>query len=280
MSLMLAHNLEDMAEGIGKLKGMSIGMSQKKYMHVLLTHAFNKANTRFNFAAAEGAEKLNIKHMFEYNSDVNEGGPPGQLQSSRLWRTTFLGGGGHKRISYVFLPQKSPRTELLEEEAGVKQDILNKLRVNNGTKYYWRNKAENTENMKYIYIKPREAPALFIPTIQGLNDATEEEEKQGFGWRKAYANIPGEWTGGGNAFTRYFWEYWSGPGAKDMEASMVRKFNADVKKFGAALNVTPSKPKPAKASKISPVVEANSAKTAKQWTVWAIDESGDMKVVS
>lgn len=277
--LKVAHNLEDLAEGIGKYMGMADGIEQRDYMDTLITQAFAVADRKFNVAAAAAAKGRQFEHMYEfYTNGVHDGGTlSNTAQSSRLWKTVLTGGGGRKLIAFTFLPAKKPRTQLTSEETGgIDDDALQQLGVNNGKKYYWRNKAENTENMKTIYIRPREAPALFIPTIQGLNDATPEEKKQKFGFRKAYANQPGEWTGGGSQFGTFFVEYWQTGGRESMGASMIEKFNRDVRAFNKELKVSPSAPKPALAVNVAGTVGKNRAKTMKQWTIKTRNQFGDL----
>ena len=273
MSINIAHNLEDLAEGIGNLDGMCFGMSQNEYMDILLTAAFNKADRRFNQIAPLAAKAGDFTHMFEYNSTVYPGGKvPATTKPARLWETTLVGGGGRKTINFIFLPAKSPRTQVTSEETGgIDDDILAKLQVNNGKTYKWTSKAQDTETNAAILLRPQEGnKALFIPTIQGLNNATAKEKKQKFGFRKRYMNIPGEWTGGAGAFTTYFASFWATEGKAEMEAGMLSKFNGDVKNFNRDLAVSPSTPKPAQTANPDAAFKASTAKTRKQWTIKAL----------
>ena len=272
MSLKVAHNLEDLAEGIGNYMGMADGIEQPEYMDIMLTQAFNIADRKFNTAASVSAKGKKFTHMYEfYTRGVHEGGTLSPTaQASRLWKTAMAGGGGRKMISFTFLPAKKPRTHLTQDEAGeVDTDVLTELMVNSGKKYYWPHKAENTENNKRIFIRPREAKVLFIPTIQGLNDASEKEIEKGFGFRKSYTNMPGEWTGGAGQFTAFFWEYWNSAGADAMSAAMIEKFNKDIKAFNNELRVSPTRPKPAMSTNIDGAALKARKKTMKQWTIKA-----------
>ena len=109
MTINIAHNLEDLAEGIGKYMGMADGIEQPEYMDIMLTQAFNVADRKFNTVAAVAANGKNFEHMYEfYTRGVHPNGTLSPTaQASRLWKTAMIGGGGRKMISFTFLPASS-----------------------------------------------------------------------------------------------------------------------------------------------------------------------------
>jgi len=282
-----ANNLEDLAEEIGKWRGMAEGIDQPEYMDSLITRAFEVADQKFNMSAALSADDFDFSHMYEYGTRgvgtyTGESGTLDPMsQTSRLWRSFLVGGGGKKMITFEFRSAVQPNPPKTPENTGIDSDAFepDRLQVNQGKEYIWRQKAETVENNKTVMIRVQGAKALFVPLNQGINNPTERERERGFAFRKAIASRPGQWTGGAGQFTAFFAGWWAEQGAVELESEMLEEFNRDVADFQRKNPPAKSALKPSAAVNIKGVAEAKRRKTMKQWQISARDAMGRVKVL-
>lgn len=269
-----ANNLEDLANEIGKWKGMTNGIVQKDYMDSLINRAFEIVEPKFNMAAALSADDFDFAHMYEYGTR-NVGkytGEDGSLDpmspNNRLWESVLIGGGGRKEIAFVFLPANQPNPPKTPENTGGADADFDLLQVNQGEEYIWYQKAETVELNKSVFIKVQSAKALFIPINQGVSRVTEKERDRGYAFRKSTVSRPGQWTGGAGQFTAFFAGWWAEQGGVEMETAMMEQFNEDVADFNRKNPPQKSRPKPAGSVNINGTAETADRKYRKQWEIY------------
>lgn len=276
--LMFSNNLEELAEAIGNYMGMADGIETPAYMDTILTRAYRTADRKFNTAAAVAAKPKHFTHMYEHNTagvTAGDGTLDPKRQASRLWRTELLGSGGHKVITYVFRPalRPNPPKKSGDPEVGdIDQKVLNLLKVNQNTKYVWRNRAEATEKNERIFIKAQEDGFLFIPVVQDLHNPKPYEEARGYGIRKQHISNPGEWTRGYGQFTGFFLSWWETAGSKSVGDSLINYVNNDVRKFAKSIGLKRGVVKPANMVMIFPASAAGRKKTTQQWRLKAVGQ--------
>ena len=277
MSLNFVNNLEDLAEEIGKWRGMADGIDQPTYMDSLINRAFEVAEVKFNMSAALSADDFDFAHMYEYGTRGvgTTTGEDGNLDpmspNSRLWESFMVGGGGRKMITFTFLPANQPNPPKTPENTGGADADFDKLQVNQGVEYIWYNKAETIEHNKSVMIRVQDAKALFVPINQGPTKVTDKERERGFAFRKQTVSRPGQWTGGAGQFTSFFAGWWSEQGAEEMEMEMMNEFNNDVAEFQRKNPPIRGPLKPTTNVNIVGTAESKRKKTRKQWEITARD---------
>lgn len=269
-------NLEQVASDIGRYLGMAEGVQQREYMEGLLDTAYGRAVRQFHKDAAKAAKAQNFSHMYEYGTaGVNDRGRLTNLnptaKKARLWVDQFLGGGGRRSIGFVFRDATVANPPHTTAETGVAQEELDQLAVNKGKKYYFKKRAEVFERGISVNIYPNEAKALFVPLApSGLAGSTRDKAR-GFTFAKSLRYAPGQ-AGGEGTFTNFFWTWWSTIGAEKMASEMsnevTRHIREEEKKMGANASL-----KPAMATRVNAVAEAQQKKTRKQFEIKAMQDA-------
>ena len=287
MSLInFANNLEDLAEEIGKWRGMAEGIEQPVYMDSLITRAFDIAEEKFNMAASLGADDFDFAHMYEYGTrgigEQTEGASLDPMsQSARLWKSFLVGGGGRKMITFEYRPAVQPNPPKTRENTGIESSKFDpsKLAINKGKEYVWYQKAQTVEENKSVFVKVKDANLLFVPLQEGPQNTTNTDRERGYTFRKAVITRPGEWLHGAGKFTLFFADWWSDQGAVEMESEMLNEFNIDVKEWQSKNPTIKSALKPATSVNIVGVANTARGKTRKQWEITARNKQGKVKVL-
>lgn len=280
----ISTNLAQLSEMIGSYIGMSEGIEQKIYMDSIITQAWEDAKPLFHIdAAAEAASTsgLNIKHMYEYGTAGITRGRSKRINptspQARLWVDTLTGKGGVKTASWVFRPatQMNPK-HTTESTGGIAQETLDKLRVNTGKKQYrFKQKAMVYETGISVKILPKDAKALFVPLIEGVDGATAEERRKGYAWRKHSNTSPGDTSDSTGHFASFFVAWWSEVGHGHMERSMEAQVKGDLERSHIDITAASRKGgiRPVQSTNVNGMAAAGKTKTRKQWTIYA-EEKG------
>lgn len=280
-------NLGELAEAIGSYLGIMKALDQQEYMDGVLAKAFNQTDPVFNQHAVSRAmrQREAYGHMWEFGTvGITRGGSKyvdATKQSARLWRAGLRGTGVQKTIEFTFRPATQKVPPLIEEETGVQQSVLNRLRVNTGkTEYKFKNKAfvyESGVDVKLFPKNPR--GTLFIPLKQegmpsGYKGDVDKAEERGYVWAKSHAYSPGDWAGATGAFTGMFGAWWAGPGAELLEEHIIKQVEGDLATvadgIGGSRRMTS-----VKRTNIKAMAQRGEKKTRKQFTLLVANDADE-----
>ena len=277
-------NFGTLAEDIGMFIGMSEGVDQKEYVGGLMKGSYSKTVPDWLKYAAATAKAGNFSHMYEWGvRGINRG--DGSLinpisQSARLWKDEMVGTGSRRLITFVFRDavKKNPK-HTTESTGGVAQEELDKLKINQGTRYVFQRKAEVFEQGEDVNIFPKQREGrLFVPLHGTSIRVSEKDAARGFTWAKALHINPGEQSGATGQFSFHFFSWWSEKG----NVLMVKRMDETVTKHIRALETEMGKGgtmKPAAATNIAADSEKGRKKARKQFTIWAREEENTKQVI-
>lgn len=284
MSMKIRTNLDTLAEHIGSYMGMADGVQQKIYVDGLITNAHRLTVPDFTKAAALNAKRHNFVHMYEYGVRGITRGDGQTLdptsQRARLWRDVLLGAGSRKTITFVYRNATQRVPKHTTADTGVAQEELDKLKINQGKKYVFFQKAEVFEEGIDVNIFPKQRDGrLFVPLRGTSFRSSPRDQERGFTFvRKLHIN-PGEMSGATGQFSFYFFDWWSSTGNALMAKRMDARVVGDIKRKQAELaTLTRGMKSPTASNPKAAAAEAR-GKTRKQFTVWARREEGMKEVV-
>jgi len=276
MSSKVISNIDQLAEAIGSYIGMMKGLEQQTYMDSVLEGAFARTLPAFNaHAAARGlADPRSYGHMWEFGTaGITRGNAKytPMNENARLWKTVMTGTGTTKNIAFTFKPAKSFNPPQTEEETGVDQDVLDRLKGNTGErKYRFPNKAFVFESGTDVRVLPVRSKVLFIPIKTegmpaGVKDPSAAEER-GYAWAKSHVYSPGEYSGATGQFTAMFGSFWLGTGGEMMFKHMSERVETDLIEIDGTIR-TSKRMTPVQASRIKAASKRGESKTRKQFTL-------------
>lgn len=276
MSGKIISNLDQLAEGIGSYIGMMKSLEQQTYMDSVLEGAFVRTLPAFNaHAASRGlADPESYGHMWEFGTaGITRGNAKytPMNEKARLWNTVMTGQGGTKNIAFTFKPAKSFNPPQTEEETGVDQEVLDRLKGNTGErKYRFPNKAFIFESGTDVRITPQRSKILFIPVNTegmpaGVKDPAKAEER-GYAWVKSHTYSPGEYSGATGQFTAMFGSFWLGTGGEMMFEHMSERVETDLIEIDGTIRKS-KRMTPVQAANIKAAVKRGETKTKKQFTL-------------
>jgi len=280
---MVTTNLEQLAEDIGAYLGMADGITQRDYMDNIITSAHHQTVPDFVKAAALNAKKFNFTHMYEYGVAGLTRGDKRFISplspTARLWQDVIVGGGGRKKITFVFRPAKNRVPRHTEEETGVAQEELDKLRINQGKKYVFYNRAEVFEQGIDLNIFPKSAKLLFVPLKGTSFRASPRDEARGFTWSKHVHINPGQSTDSVGQFSAFFFDWWETEGGRFMANRMSAHVTKDIEVVEAEIARNRGPLKPPRSTNITGASARARGKTRKQFTISAEREVGQSEVI-
>lgn len=278
MSSKLITNIGQLAEGIGSYVGMMESLETQDYMDTVLAKSFNQTEPLFTeHAVAQGMRNPErLGHMWQFGTAGITRGPirfaDGNIAGSRLWRAGMTGTGMQKTIRFTMLPATGFVPPLIEEETGVDQEVLDKLKVNTGKqKYRFKNRAFVFESGVDVKLFPKHSKQLFIPIKQegipsGWSGDMDKARERGYVWAKSHTYSPGAYADSKGAFTGLFGAWWSGPGAEVMQGNMSKQVEGDLATVATGIGGT-RRMTTAKATNIKTMIEKGRRKTRKQFTL-------------
>jgi len=276
-------NIGQLAEGIGSYLGMMDGLEERQYVDLLLAKAFNKTQPVFNqFAVARAMNnKEQLGHMWRFGTvGITRGQArfvDGASQQARLWKAGLVGEGIQKTISYTFLPDNGVIPPLTEEETGVDQTVLNRLKVNTGAKEYrFKNRAFVFETGATVKLFPKGGSRLFIPIKQegipsGWKGNVDEARERGYVWAKTHTYSPGAFADSKGAFTGMFGAWWAGKGVEMMQEFMSAEVQSDLATVADGIGGN-RRMTNVKRTNIEAMVKRGRKKTKKQFTLKVAQE--------
>jgi hypothetical protein len=287
MSIKMTTDLEALAEAIGTYLGVADGLESRQYMDSMLEIAHNETVPDFAKAAALSAKKFNFTHMYEYGvAGITRGDRQfinPVLPSARLWTDHMVGSGRTKRITFLFRQATRRVPAHTTEETGVAQEELDKLKVNQGKRYVFQNKAEVFEQGIPVSIHGKQKHGrLFIPLKtegHSVRGVTAKDEARGFTWRRSVRLNPGADTDSIGQFSEFFFVWWSTEGAERMASSMQRTVDTDLASVESKVSRYRSPLESPKTNSINGTVKRARSKTRKQWTIRAEREAGYSEVI-
>lgn len=218
-------DFKEMSEFIGEGEAWVALSKDKAYINMVMDHAFQEANDRFNVQAAAAAASgaANIRHMFEWGTlGINLGRTNRRArptsENARLWVTSFKGRGGSKALDFTYklstakvpLPNKS-RTGVSISGSKLKQNHV----------FRWKARVMETGTAVNIKNKGKKKFLVF-PRRDGKGFVFVSRKKQ------PVVSVPGAKSAGN--FSAFFESYWQGEGNEIMERVFSEAFQEYVVK--------------------------------------------------
>lgn len=270
MSAKVISNVDQLAEAIGSYLGMMKSLEQQTYMNNVLEGAFSATLPKFNAHAASRsmAHPEDFAHMWEFGTSGITRGKAKYTpmnENARLWNTRMTGTGVNKTIGFIFKPAKSFNPPQTEEETGVAQSVLDRLKSNTGErKYRFPNKAFVYESGTDVNIMPKRSKVLFIPTkTEGLPTGNYARH-WGYAWAKSHTYSPGDFSGVTGNFTAMFGAWWAGSGGNMMFDQMAEQVETDLVEVDGTIRVS-KRLTPVQTQNISSAIQRGEKKTKKQF---------------
>jgi len=248
-------------------------------MNNVLEGAFAQTLPAFNAHAITRslASPETLGHMWEFGTrGITRGNSKFTPMNpkARLWETVMTGTGVNKTIGFTFKPATSFNPPQTEEETGVAQSVLDRLKSNTGEyKYRFPNKAFVYESGTDVKIFPQRAKLLFIPTkTEGLPTGSYSR-RWGYAWAKSHTYSPGDFAGATGAFTGMFGAYWAGKGATAMFDFMADRVETDLIEVDGTIR-SGKRMTPVQTQNLQAAVKRGETKTRKQFILKTRREAG------
>lgn len=285
MNMQIKTNIESLAYHIGSYMGMADGIEQRQYVDDLMVGAHRKTVPDFVKAAGMAAVRYNFTHMYEYGVAGLTRGDTQTLdrnhQNARLWRDVMVGNGSRKFITFIYRNATQRVPKPTEEETGVAQDVLNKLKISQGKRYTFSHKAEIFEQGVDLNIHPKTSKGvLFIPLKEApFLKASPKETQRKYVFRKKLRINRGEESGATGRFSTFFFKWWGTEGNVLLTKRMDRHVTADIRRMEAELARVSGALQSPRNTNIKSASTAGQTKYRKQFTIWAQRDDGTKEVI-